>query len=150
MLATAATGSAVVVSPTKQLWLPQDKEGRRQRQGCNHSLWLILQHGKVQMLECSWIHAQKIDPQDPIIDMLPPPPPPGTSSLEACKRRLGVKVLHVALHRHPLCPSPRSTLCTPLGVAAPTPLLPRCQQCIRGRAMRRPPARWEGGVEGER
>ncbi len=52
---------------------------------------------------------------------------------------------NVAARHHPFCPLTRPTLRAPLGVAAPTPLLLQCQQCVRGRAMWRPPARQGGG-----
>jgi hypothetical protein len=42
---------------------------------------------------------------------------------EACECGLGIKVVHLAAHRHPLCPLPRPTLGTLLGVATPPPLL---------------------------
>jgi hypothetical protein len=88
------------------------------------------------MPRCAQIHAQKSTPGDLVIDMLPPPLTPWMSGLEACKCGLGVKVLHVAACCHPHHPLPRPILHATLGVATPTPLLLRCQQCVRGWVMR--------------
>jgi hypothetical protein len=149
MLAAGATGSAVVVLPAERLWPPWDKEvqmpgqllplyhrrGTTLRKGGSAGL-----HGAVGEAEA---HQRCTDRGDN--EGIPPTWPrprrwrqtsggDSTSSsprmqaqagLKAHKRGLGVKVAHMATHRHPLRPSPiaQAHVACSLGGGDTTPLV---------------------------